>query len=231
MLRAFFICASLVLAQAAQAGGFAVVPLRIDFAKNRSASITVINSDEQEKTFEVRVMRWQQKNRADTYEPTTDILAAPATFKLERNATQVVRLQLGRARDDNEHAYRIFIDEVPVAREIRDSTVKTVVSMALPAFVAPASGPLTKGQATLKASFARDVIRVELANAGKANLKLTEWTLTSAKAGELLKTPSAAYVLAGNTLTVDHPLRIQAEGPLKLTVRTDRGVFSTDVAR
>jgi hypothetical protein len=38
-------------------------------------------------------------------------------------------------------------------------------------------------------------------------------------------------VLTGNTLTGDYPLQIQADGPLKLTVTTDRGSFSANVAR
>ena len=63
-----------------------------------------------------------------------------------------------------------------------------------------------------------------------ANLKLREWVLTS-NSGELLKVPSAAYVLSGNTLTGDYPLKIQADGPLKLKAITDRGSFSADVTR
>jgi P pilus assembly chaperone PapD len=108
--------------------------------------------------------------------------------------------------------------------------LKTVVSMAIPVFVAPASGPIAKGQAALKASLAKDVVNIELRNTGKANLKLREWVVSS-KAGELLKVPSAAYVLAGNTQTGDYPLRIQADGPLTLKVVTDRGTFSGDITR
>jgi P pilus assembly chaperone PapD len=142
-----------------------------------------------------------------------------------------VRIQLNRPLDADEHAYRVFIDEVPVAAEIRPNTLKTLVSMAIPVFVAPASGPVAKGQATLKASLAKDVVSIQLQNTGKANLKLREWVLSSAKAGDLLKVPSAAYVLTGNTLTGEYPLTIQADGPLQLKVITDRGSFSTNVTR
>ena len=206
------------------------VPLRADLGKNRSSSLTVTNTEEA-KTFEVRAVSWKQQNRTDSYAPTDDLLLAPATFRLEKGASQVVRIQLNRPLDAAEHAYRVFIDEVPVAKEIKPNTLKTVVSMAVPVFVAPASGPIAKGQAALKASLAKDVINIELSNTGKANLKLREWVLTSAKAGELLKVPSAAYVLSGNTLTGDYPLRIQADGPLQLRAITDRGSFSTDVTR
>jgi fimbrial chaperone protein len=174
---------------------------------------------------------WKQKNRTDTYEKTDELLLAPATFRLEKGASQVVRIQLNRPLDAAEHAYRVFIDEVPVANEIKPNTLKTLVSMAVPVFVAPASGPIAKGQAALRASLAKNVISVELSNTGTANLKLREWVLSSAKAGELLKVPSAAYVLTGNTITADYPLRIQADGPLQLRVITDRGSFSADVTR
>ena len=55
--------------------------------------------------------------------------------------------------------------------------------------------------------------------------------MSSAKAGELLKVPSAAYVLVGNTMTGEYPLTFQADGPLKLHVLTDHGSFMADVKR
>jgi len=230
MLRTFGLWVLLVLCSSAMAGGFAVVPLRAELGKNRTSSLTVTNTEEA-KTFEVRAVSWKQQNRTDSYEKTDDLLVAPATFRLEQGASQVVRIQLNRPLDPAEHAYRVFIDEVPVAKEIKPNTLKTLLSMAIPVFVAPASGPIAKGQATLKASLTKDVINIELKNTGNANLKLREWVLTSAKAGDLLKVPSAAYVLSGNTLTGDYPLRIQADGPLQLKAITDRGSFSADVTR
>jgi P pilus assembly chaperone PapD len=230
MRRAIIFSAFLIFCSAVQAGGFGVVPLRVDLGKNKASSLTVTNTDEA-KTFEVRAVGWKQQNRTDTYTPTNELIIAPTTFRLAKGATQVVRIQLNRQLDGDEHAYRIFVDEVAEAKEIRPNSLKTVVSMAIPAFVAPASGPIAKGQAALKASLANNVVKIELKNNGKANLKLREWALTSVKAGDLLKVPSAAYVLAGNTLTGDYPLRIQADGPLKLTVSTDRGTFSADVTR
>ena len=146
----------------AQAGGFAVVPLRAELGKNRTSSLTVTNTEEA-KTFEVRAVSWKQQNRTDSYEQTDDLLLAPATFRLEKGASQVVRIQLNRPLDADEHAYRVFIDEVPAAKEIRPNTLKTVVSMAIPVFVAPASGPIAKGQAALKASLAKDVVKHRVA--------------------------------------------------------------------
>jgi len=230
MLRIVSCWALLVFGSSALAGGFAVVPLRAELGKNRTSSLSITNTEDEAKTFEVRAVSWKQENRTDSYAQTDDLLLAPATFRLEKGASQVVRIQLNRPLDAAEHAYRVFIDEVPVAKEIKPNTLKTVVSMAVPVFVAPASGPIAKGQAALKASLQKDVINIELSNSGKANLKLREWVLTS-NAGELLKVPSAAYVLSGNTLTGSYPLRIQADGPLQLRVITDRGSFSTDVAR
>jgi len=230
MLRTVGLLLLLIFCSNALAGGFAVVPLRAELGKNRTSSLTVTNTEEA-KTFEVRAVSWKQQNRADSYAQTDDLLLAPATFRLEKGASQVVRIQLNRPLDAAEHAYRVFIDEVPPAQEIRGNALKTVVSMAIPVFVAPASGPVAKGQVEMKASLAKNVVSIELRNTGKANLKLREWVLSSAKAGDLLKVPSAAYVLAGNALTGDYPLRIRADGPLKLTVITDRGSFSADVTR
>ena len=230
MLRAICLWALLAAAGAAHAGGFAIVPLRVELGANRASSLTVTNTDEA-KTFEVRVVSWKQQNRVDSYEPTNDLLVAPATFRLEKGAAQVVRVQLNRPLDATEHPYRIFIDEVPPAREIQANTLKTVVSMAIPVFVAPASGRVAKGEAALSVALVQDVLKVELRNTGKANIKLKEWVLSSAQAGDLLKVPSAAYLLVGNTLSGDYPLKIQADGPLKVRVRTDHGTFVADVKR
>lgn len=230
MLRTVGLWLLLVFFGSVHAGGFAVVPLRAELGKNRTSSLTVTNTEEA-KTFEVRAVSWKQQNREDRYAQTDELLLAPATFRLEKGASQVVRIQLNRPLDSDEHAYRVFIDEVPPAKAIGGNSLKTVVSMAIPIFVAPASGPIAKGQAALKASLAKDVVSIELNNTGKANLKLREWVLSSAKAGDLLKVPSAAYVLTGNTLKGEYPLAIQADGPLKLMVITDRGSFSADVSR
>jgi fimbrial chaperone protein len=230
MLRTISLWAFLAFCGAAQAGGFAVVPLRAELGKVRTSSLTVTNTDTA-KTFEVRAVSWRQQNRADSYEQTNDLILAPTTFRLEKGASQVVRIQLNRPLDASEHAYRVFVDEVAPAKEINANTLKTLVSMAIPVFVAPASGPIAKGQAALKAGLAKDVVSLELRNTGQANLKLREWVLSSSTAGELLKVPSAAYVLTGNTITGSYPLRIQADGPLKLSVVTDRGTFSADVTR
>ena len=230
-MRSLVFAVLLATATASSAGGFSVAPLRVELGKSRSASVTVTNGDEA-KTFEVRVVRWQQKNREDSYSPSDDLLAAPATFKAEKGATQVVRIALNRKLDGNEHAYRIFVEEVPVSREIAPNSLKTVVSMAVPAFVAPQSGPITKGQMNLKATLGKDrMVSIEVANTGKANLKLLEWQVNAAKGEPLLKVPSAAYVLAGNTLSGTYKLPMEVSGPLKLTLRTDRGTFSAPIVR
>ncbi|WP_298931022.1 molecular chaperone [uncultured Ramlibacter sp.] len=230
MLRTVFLWLSLLICCAAQAGGFAIVPLRVELGPNRASSLSVTNTDEA-KTFEARAVRWTQANYDDTYTQTDELLLAPATFRLEKGASQVVRVQLNRRQDGAEHAYRIFIDEVPAAQEIKANSLKTIVSMAIPVFVAPAAGPVLKGEAALSVLLVKDELQVQIRNTGKANLKLREWTVTSPKAGELLKVPSAAYVLAGNTLTRSWPLKMQADGPLKMQVTTDRGTFTTDVKR
>jgi hypothetical protein len=53
---------------------------------------------------------------------------------------------------------------------------------------------MTKGEAALSAALVKDVLKIELRNTGKANLKLREWVVTR----EGRRTPQgavAAYVL------------------------------------
>src|SRR6187551_3379023 len=112
MLRAIVLWTVLVFCGGAQAGGFAILPLRVELGPNRASSLTVTNTEDA-KTFEVRAVSWKQQDRSDTYAPTDDLLVAPATFKLEKGASQVVRIQLNRKPDTDEHVYRVFVDEVP----------------------------------------------------------------------------------------------------------------------
>ena len=230
MLRTVLLSALLAACGFAHAGGFAIVPLRVELGPNKAGSLTITNTDEA-KTFEVRAVSWKQQNRQDSYAPTDELLLAPATFKLEKGATQVVRIQLNKPQDAAERPYRIFIDEVPPSNQVKSNALKTVVSMVVPVFVAPASGPIAKGEAAVSVALVKDVLQIEMRNTGKANLKMREFVVTSAKAGELLKVPSAAYVLAGNTMTGQYPLKMQADGPMKLQVVTDRGTFTADIKR
>ena len=217
------------LSSGAQAGEFAVQPLRIELGASRSASLTVTNGAEP-KTYEVRVVRWTQKDRNETFSPSEDLLVAPSTFRLAKDGTQVVRVALNRQLDADEHPYRIFIDEVVEAKEIKPDRLKTVLSMGIPVFVAPKAGPVKTGSVKLGATLAKDIVSLRVENTGKANLKFRQWTV-SGPAGVLLTVPAAAYLLVGNTATGDYPLRIQSDGPLKLTLLTDRGSFSTDIKR
>src|SRR4051812_46033659 len=158
MLRTVLLWACLVACCGAQAAGFAIVPLRIELGPNRTSSLTITNSDEEGKTFEVRPVSWTQQDRNDSYAPTDNLLVAPTTFRLEKGATQVVRVQLNRPLDAAEHPYRIFIDEVPPAQEVRPNSLKTVVSMAVPVFVSPTSGPIAKGDAVVSVALVKDVL-------------------------------------------------------------------------
>src|SRR6187402_220767 len=132
-----------------------------------SSALTVTNTEDEAKTFEVRAVSWKQENRTDSYAQTNDLLLAPATFRLEKGASQVVRIQLNRPLDAAEHPYRIFVDEVPAAQEIRPNTLKTIVSMAVPVFVAPATGMVAKGEAVLSVALVKDVLKIEMRNTGK----------------------------------------------------------------
>ena len=88
MLRTVGLWALLVFCSSALGGGFAVVPLRADLGKNRTSSLTVTNTEDA-KTFEVRAVSWKQANRADTYEPTTDIAAAQICRHIRLHARAV----------------------------------------------------------------------------------------------------------------------------------------------
>jgi P pilus assembly chaperone PapD len=209
------------------ADAFSIVPVRVELGKTKTSSLTITN-DTTARTFEVRAVTWSQDNGVDTYKPTDELLVVPSTFHLDENASQVIRVSLNRATDAKEHAYRVFINEVvPAPQLAAGSVVATVLSVGIPAFVLPENGRAPQGKLELTSTRTSAGVRIEAHNAGVANLKAEELTVSQGD-NPLLQVTPGDYLLAGTSRTWDYPLRNAAAGPVEVSVRTDRGTFKAN---
>jgi fimbrial chaperone protein len=188
--------ALLLLAGAAQAGGFAVTPIRVDFAPNiRTGSITVVNTDTVPLGFQVKLLRWTQNAKGeDVYEESKDLTYFPRLMTLEPETRRVIRLGTQGAGPDVEASYRLAIEEMPGPRDpASGSAVAVQVRFAVPIFLAPKQAKVSTEVVNLARQGA--ALRFTLANRGNQHVKLEDLSLM--RGDTVLGTASGWYVLAG----------------------------------
>lgn len=181
---------------AAQAGALTVSPVGLTFQpESRASVIEVANPSDTTATVQVRLFRWSQREDNNLYEATQDIGFSPAIFTLGPQERQVVRLVLRRPPAKSEEgAYRIFIDQLPLAEA---KGVQTPVRMVVPAFVAtvqPVRGALDWRIAPGPGS--GEVVLIAT-NVGSGHVKLKDLAYTAEGERRLIAPGLSGYVLAG----------------------------------
>jgi fimbrial chaperone protein len=89
--------------------------------------------------LQVRIMGWQQPNQQDSYQDQQKIVASPPFTTIEPGQRQLIRLmRLTPVEGFREDAYRIIIDEIPLATNTQThigSGLKLQMRYLLPLFV------------------------------------------------------------------------------------------------
>ncbi len=122
-----------------QAGSFKATPIRIFFAnKARTAMLKVVNEGEEKLTLQLSAVRWyQDDNGRDQNEPTGDIVFFPRMAHIEAGGSLNIRIGYdGPPAKSVERTYRIYLEELPVARP-GETAVKIAVRMGVPIFIKP----------------------------------------------------------------------------------------------
>src|SRR5881396_2704422 len=125
----------------AQAGAFAVDPVRATLSAARPVVSFVVRNDGVEPTVvQLEVVGWSQQDGKDVYSPTREILATPPIFKVPTGGVQIVRLGLRREPDpQREMTYRLFLEEVPPPLKEGFKGLRVTLRVGLPIFVVPAA--------------------------------------------------------------------------------------------
>lgn len=161
------------LSQAATALSFAPIALKL-VGTQRATSLTVRNISDQKASFNLELNQWTQDGQ-DRYAPTRDLIVNPSGFTLLPGQEQTIRIaRRSDAKDNNEHAYRVFIQELPPqAAEGPDGSVKitTLYRLSLPLMVV---APGAKPQVRFALERSSEGLAVVATNSGNLYTTLTD---------------------------------------------------------
>ncbi|SPJ32929.1 fimbrial biogenesis chaperone [Kushneria phyllosphaerae] len=174
-------------------------------------------------TLQIRILRWQQVQQRNDYQPQDDILPSPPVVTIAPGKRQLVRLTLtGAAPTSGEQAYRILVDEIPdarqQAREASDSRVQFRMRYSVPLFVTSSEVP--EQSAHIAEALRWSVITengqryLRVHNPGSAHARLARVQMDGTTVAEGL----LGYVLAGTTKQWPLPNNMNAGRSLTATV-------------
>lgn len=209
----------------AWASTFQVNPVTLTLTTDKPiAALTVRNVGADSTVIQLQVMSWSQVDGTDKYAPTSDLLATPPIFTLPANGSQIVRVGFRRPPDaQGEHAYRMFLQEIPPPLKPDFKGLRVALRISLPIFVQPETSiaPQLRWQAMPAGS---GQVRIRVSNDGLAHAKLSRFRLSMDGDPNALSMPQQpVYVLPGAT----HEWIIRAPnaigGRLHLTAQRSSG--------
>jgi fimbrial chaperone protein len=122
------------------AGTLAVSPVRVELSRRQTtAVVTLDNQGDSERSYQIEPMLWSQSEGEDRYEETRDLIVVPPMVKLGPGQKQVVRVGIRRQPAQQELAFRIFVQELPIRSSQDHPAVQTLLRVGIPVFLAPSS--------------------------------------------------------------------------------------------
>jgi fimbrial chaperone protein len=182
----------------AEAGQFAVSPVRIYMeARDRAAALTITNEAQDELVMQADIFVWKQKpGGEDDLELSEDLIVSPPIIKLAPGARQVVRVaRLKLAPSNDQQTYRVIIREIAEARPPKGIEVQIALAFSLPIFITPPTARPALDCNT--ARVAPDELRVDCTNGGNAYVHPREFALLGAGGEKLALRDSGGYLLPG----------------------------------
>jgi len=217
----------------AAASTFTIAPIRAELgAAHHSAALTLMNAEDQPVVVEVRAVRWSQQDGEEHLEDTHDLLVSPAVLQIPGNGSQIVRVALRSATDDDhEITYRVVFDEIPQAAPPGFNGLRVALRLSVPVFVAPTHGRPSANVTWDLHRLADGNVEVAAFNQGTAHLLVTDFDV-QAGAATPLQAKISKYVLAGSRMT----WQLKADdakawqGPIVVHGHSDQGEFTAPIA-
>lgn len=215
------------------ASTFTIAPIRAELgAAHHSAALTLVNAEDQPVVIQVRAVAWSQRDGQETLEDTHDLLVSPAVLQIPGNGSQIVRVALrDAANDDHELTYRVIFDEVPQAASAEFNGLRVSLRLSVPVFVAPAHGRATANVTWELHRMAGGDVEVAAFNQGTAHLQVTDFDVQAGTAMPI-HAKTSKYVLAGSRMI----WQLKAEdamtwqGPIMVHGHSDQGEFTAPIA-
>lgn len=180
-----------------QAQSITVMPVSVTLAPGQLAgSVTVVNQNDKEMSFQVRAFSWSQKADEEQLTPTDDLMVSPPMSTIAASTSQVVRLALKHPTVGEEKAYRILIDQIPQAAG--PGTVRIAMRLSIPVFTQP--GTVVNPQLLWNVERENGQAHLVVTNTGNAHEKITAIKITGTKTQNISVSANVSpYVLPGST--------------------------------
>jgi len=131
-MRSVILCVILSIASVAYAT-YQISPVKLVLTKKEKvASLNFKNDTNEEKSFQVTVMKRDKSQKTKTYQLTKDLIASPVIFKTLPGKGQLIRIALKNPQAESEEDdYRVFIKEVPQG-PAAENEVRFITEMSIP---------------------------------------------------------------------------------------------------
>ncbi|MFY9513394.1 MAG: fimbria/pilus periplasmic chaperone [Rubrivivax sp.] len=200
---------SLLASVPAAAGGFSILPTRLQLGSERSVqSVVLTNSGAQTVVIESQVRVWPEGADGQL---ANDLVVSPAVVTLPPGERMRVRVGLLRpGATASERAYRLYFTELPSPSPLQGAGIGVRLRIGIPVFVAPQQPRPQALHWQLDSDADGDFLRVR--NDGNLHWRVAEPALLLDGDKPLPLAMAAPYVLAGTVLRVPLPagLRLAA---------------------
>lgn len=187
------------------AAGLQVSPVSVTLTAQETADgLTLSNVGDATVHAQVRVYRWRQGAEGDVLEPSTGLAISPPMVALEPGRSQLVRvIRTGQVPTAGaaEDAYRIVVDELPIADPDARGGLAFVFRYSLPVFVEPA-GPEAKPELAWKLVEVDGRIALEVRNSGRKHAQVADVAVRWSDGERTELAPGLlGYALPGTSVT------------------------------
>lgn len=203
----FLSCAALALSacatlpSVAQAEGLQVAPVSVAIP-GRSGVVWLTNEGRDAMRAQVRVFRWSQRDGEDVLTEATDLVASPPFVSIDPGEQQVVRLVRldASAERSCEQAFRIIVDELPLADQPAGEGLRYLMRFSIPVFATNSTCNQDGPTLTWWLEATDDGPTLVAHNSGQRSAQLADVALLDAQGnrGEV-SGGLAGYVLPGQT--------------------------------
>lgn len=232
LFRLLFIAVCAAGVAPAFASSFNISPIRVELAGGRrTEALTLKNADDAPVVVQVHVVAWSQKDGADQYDATREMLVTPPVLQVPGNGQQIVRVAVrGQPDRSQELAYRVIFEEVPQAAPPGFTGLRVALRISVPIFLAPAAGKAHADLSWELRSLPDGELEVAATNKGTLHCHVTDFEVQPPGSGEALHGMSGKYVLPGSRVSwLLKPPPTAGQGTYTIHGHSDQGEFSAEV--
>lgn len=204
------------------ASGLQVMPTTVSLQPVRAADgLWLRNTGDAPINAQVRVYHWTQTGGQDQLTPTRALLASPPMLKLGVGDSQLVRvIRTGAPPTHSEDAYRVVVNELPVADE--KGGLSFVLRYSIPVFLEASGAVNAKPELTWKLRASDGQLLLDISNHGHKHAQISDVQVTDASGQQhTLKRGLLGYVLPGMNMRWElqaDPSTLDAGGTLHARV-------------